>query len=99
MDSILLAPNALIPKVATALLVPNCDQLRRGCLVGDQAKQLVFSGISRWPNLDQIFAQISQELIVRHGVTDWSLAGGILRPNGQPSFGNPSPGAYKRYAT
>ena len=91
----LLAPNALISTVATALLDPNCNQQRRGCLLNNQAKPAVFSGISRWPNLDQIFARVSQELIVRRGVTEWSLAGGILRPNGQPSFGNPSPVAYK----
>ena len=90
----LLAPNALIPTVATALLVPNCNQQRRGCAVGNHAKQPVFSGISRWPNLDQIFAQISQELIMRHGVNDWALAGGILRSNGRPSFGNPATVAY-----
>ena len=91
----LLAPNALIPTVATALLVPNRNQQRRGCVVGNQAKQSVFAGISRWPNLDQIFAQISQEFIVRQGVTEWALAGGILRSNGRPSFGNPAPAAYK----
>jgi len=91
----LLAPNALISTVATALLGPGCNQQRRGCVVGNQVTHPVFSGISRWPNLDQIFAQISQELIVRHGVNDWALAGGILRSNGRPSFGNPATAAYK----
>ena len=32
----LLAPNALISTVATALLGPNCNQQRRGCVVGNQ---------------------------------------------------------------
>ena len=55
----------------------------------------VFAEITLWPDLDRILAETSKQLIKQRGVNEWSLAGGILRPNGRPSFAIPSAPAFR----
>jgi hypothetical protein len=95
MDPVLLAEN-------TNLSAAVAPQSLRGAALSETCggrfmrhPRLLFDGISSWPNLDQLFAEKSQELISRQGVNDWALAGGVLRPNGCPSFSSPSVVAFQ----
>ncbi|HTQ22066.1 hypothetical protein [Mycobacterium sp.] len=48
------------------------------------------SGIGQWPNIGELLAEKSADLIRRHGVLEWALAGGFLLPSGIPCLGSPS---------
>ena len=58
----------------------------------------VFGGIPDWPDIDAILAEKAKQLIKQHGVQDFVLAGGLLRPDGLPSFGSPSVAAFRGHA-
>ena len=48
-----------------------------------------FAGIDTWPVLDVALRNRSIEL-AKKDLAEWSAAGGVLGPDGQPAFGSPS---------
>ena len=86
---------ALIPRASSELITnhfaraTDCVAERRG------AEPRIFTGIGKWPNLDQLFSDRSENIITSRGISAWALAGGVLRPDGRPSFGSPSSEAFQ----
>ena len=86
--------GALIPWASNTVIADrfaratDCVAERRG------AEPCIFRGMRQWPDLDQLFSDRSENMITSRGVNDWALAGGVLRPDGRPTFGSPSSEAF-----
>jgi len=83
--------------ISTVTLAPRANSIVRFSDRGRQPRQVLelFSGIGDWLDIDRRFTEQSVRLIRQHGVGEWALAGGILRPDGRLSFGSPSAFAYR----
>ena len=91
----IMAPNALIPTSRFTGTGGPLVKLNHRCSDDHRSTEQVFRGISRWPDIDQLLAEKAKQLIKQHGVQNFALAGGTLRPDGLPSFGRPSVAAFK----
>jgi hypothetical protein len=73
---------ALIPTVRTRKSRPR-------------VRQQVFADLLQLPSIDRLLKDKSIELIQQRSVQDWSLAGGVVRPDGEPTLGQPSVAAFR----